>query len=130
MNWNKLKEYGPSLVRYAVGLVFLLIGIDQFIHPLTWAGYFPSSLPFGLTAAKAVFLNGIFDTAIGILLIIGLFTRIVAAIAALHLIGVIYTIGYNEIAIRDLGILIAALSIFFNGADKCCLDRIIRKSYS
>jgi|SRR3989344_387551 len=125
--FDKTRVYAPMLVRYATGLVFLLIGLDQLTKPDLWASYFPTSLPFGMSVANAVFYNGIFDTLIGILLIVGLLTRLFAAIAALHLIGVIYTLGYNDIAIRDIGIFLAALSVFFYGSDAWSIDRKIWK---
>lgn len=115
-----LKEYAPQLTRYAVAIVFLLLGIDQLLHPALWQAYFPDTIPFGITVAKAIFFNGLFDTTIGILLLLGLFTRIVSAIAVIHIIGVIFTLGYNDITIRDIGILLAALATFFHGPDKWC----------
>lgn len=121
MNLNQLKSYAPQLTRYAIALVFLLLGIDQILHPALWQAYFPDTIPFGITVAKAIFFNGLFDIVIGLLLLLGLFTRIAAALAALHIVGVIFTLGYNDITVRDLGILVAALAVFLHGADRWCL---------
>src|SRR3989344_5102498 len=121
--FDKTKLYAPSVVRLCVGVVFFLIGLDQLLKPTLWASYFPQTLPFGISVAQAVLANGIFDIVIGTLLLIGLLTRIASAIGVLHLIGVIYTLSYNDISIRDIGILLGALSVFLHGPDKLSLDK-------
>lgn len=122
-----LHKYAPLLTRYAVSLVFLLIGLDQLIKPELWASYFPQTLPFGITVAQAVMANGIGDVLIGLVLAIGLFTRIVASLAVLHLIGVMLFLGYNDITIRDAGITLAALSTAFYGSDAWSLDAKLKR---
>ncbi|MBI2029510.1 DoxX family protein, partial [Candidatus Gottesmanbacteria bacterium] len=66
--------------------------------------------------------NGIFEAAAGILLLIGLFTRVVAFIAALHLLVIAFSLGYNDIAIRDIGLAIMAFSLVFSGAGPLSID--------
>ena len=123
---ENLKPYAPKAVRYAVGLTFFLIGLDQLLKPSLWASYFPQALPFSIEVAQAVLLNGLFDILIGVLLLVGFLTRIASAFATIHLAGVIFVLGYNDIAIRDIGILIAALAVFFHGPDNWCLDSRLR----
>lgn len=125
--FEKIKPYSPILVRYGIGLVFLLMGLDQLIHSDYWTSYFPTNLPFNIPVASAVFYNGIFDTAIGVLLIIGFLTRVISIVASLHLISIIYYLGYNDISIRDIGLLLATLSIFFYGSDSLTIDKKIWK---
>ena len=43
----------------------------------------------------------------------------------LHLLGIVFTLGYGAIAIRDLGLAIATFSIFLYRADEFCLDRLV-----
>ena len=52
---------------------------------------------------------GIVELILGTLLIIGLYTRIVAFIMAIHLALVVASLGFNEIAARDIGLLSIAL---------------------
>ena len=120
---EKYSRYSPIAIRYSVGIVFFLIGIDQLLKPDLWASYFPDWITTFSSISTFVTLNGIFDAAIGAFLLLGLLTRLVSAIAVLHLLGVIYTLGYNDIAIRDLGILIAAIAVFMHGPDEWSLDR-------
>ena len=128
--FEKNRKYSSPLIRWGVGIVFFLFGIDQVRRPGAWEAYFPSALPFGMDLGRAIFLNGLFDLAIGALLLIGFLTRLVALIGALHLVGVIYYLGYGDIAIRDFGLLFGALAVFFYGADWLCLDRKIWKRAS
>lgn len=125
MNLSKLNKYAPIAVRCGVGLVFFLFGIDQLRNPENWFAWTPA---FATSVETFWLFNGILDLIVGALLLIGLFIRIISLVAVLHLIGVIYTLGWNDIAIRDFGLLLATISIFFNGADNWCLDRkIFRK---
>ncbi len=121
------KDYAPVFVRWGAGIVFFLFGISQLINPENWLAWFPT-LNF-IEPLTLIFVNGIVDLIIGFLLLIGLLTRIIAFLAVLHLVGVIFTLGYNDIAIRDFGLLLASLSVLFHGPDKLCLDKRFRKSY-
>jgi len=107
----KSEKLSPLILRLAVGLPFFLLGIDQLLHPQQWIGYLAlwAENLLGVEPLQFFFVNGFFDTVLGLLLILGIFTRVCAVIAALHLTGVILNLGYNEIAIRDLGILLAAV---------------------
>ena len=121
------KEHAPAIARVALGLVFLLFGIDQLLHPTLWTAWIPDWTTAMLAAENLVFMNGLLDLTLGILLLIGLFTKIAAAIGALHLAGILVHVGYNDIGIRDLGLLILAISIFLNGPDNWSLDQKYRK---
>ncbi len=120
---EKYKKYAPAVVRYGVGIVFLLFGIDQLFKPQKWIAFTPTFAQSLYVNVNTFWLiNGMFDAIIGILLIIGLFTKIVAFFASVHLIGVIVILGYNDIAIRDFGLLLASIAVFLNGTDLWCLD--------
>ncbi len=110
-------------MRVAVALVFLWFGVNQVFDPTSWLGYVPSwtsSLP--ISAQGFVLLVGISQTVLGVLLLIGLFTRWMAILGVLHLIPIILSVGYNEIMIRDLGLMFATLGVLFHGPDRWCLD--------
>ena len=120
----KNKKYSVFIIRIGLALVLLWFGIDEIINPENWFGYIPqwliSILPFSL---KTFFiLNGIFEMVIGLLLLIGLYTRIFAFIAALHLLIITLSLGYNDIAIRDFGLTLMAISLVFSGSGNLSLD--------
>ena len=117
-----LKEYTPAIARWGVGVVFFIFGISQLLNPQSWMAYLPDfALTIGVSATNLIYMNGVFDLAIGILLLFGIFTRVVSLIGILHIIGIIISIGYNDVAVRDFGLLIVLVSVFLHGADKLCL---------
>lgn len=119
---DKFKEESIPIVRYSVGLVFFLFGISQLLNPVLWTAWVPQFIPF---APKTVVItNGIFDLIIGFFLILGLFLRFFSFIGILHLIGITASVGYNDIGIRDFGILLALVAVFLHGPDQYCIDSI------
>jgi len=118
------KEYAPVFLRISISLVFLWFGLVQLFDRESMIGYLPQfaySLP--VEPFTLIFLNGIFETVLGGLLLLGLFTRISSFLLGLHLIGITFSLGYNDIAIRDLGLALATFAIFLHGPDKWCLDK-------
>ena len=83
---------------------------------------------FGLPYANSIVMaNGIFEVIFGTLLGLGIFTRIVAIILAVHLISITFSLGYGETAVRDFGLAMATASIALGGADIWSLERKILK---
>jgi uncharacterized membrane protein YphA (DoxX/SURF4 family) len=119
MDLSRYARYAPALVRYALALVFLTFGIMQLVDAGSWLGYVPSFVP--IDARTAVYLNGVADAVFGILLALGVWTRIVALLAALHLLGITLSLGFNEIAVRDFGLSLALISVVLHGPDALCL---------
>lgn len=134
------KEYAPVLVRLALALVFLWFGLNQLLDPGSFFGYIPQwiyphsasmvhehslqgihALP--LTPHIIVMGNGVFETVFGVLLLLGLFTRVSSLLLSAHLLLIAFSFGYNDLFVRDFGLALATLSVFFNGPDKWCLDR-------
>lgn len=114
-----LRMYAPSVLRYALSLVILWFGLQQVTHTADWTAYVPESVAAMLhvSALTLVMFNGIFELVFGILLIVGIQTRWVALLLALHLLDIMYTVGYGEIGVRDFGLAIATFSIFMYGPD-------------
>ena len=121
---NKYREYSPIILRIGLSLVFLWFGLTNIFNGKVLINYLPSfaySLPIG--PLTILLINGIFEVFFGFLLIAGLFTRITSLILTLHLLMIVSFLGYNDIAVRDFGLALATLSIFFHGPDKWCLDK-------
>lgn len=121
-----MSETGKILLRISMSLVFLWFGLNQLFDPNTFLGYLPSyALDFAssmsIDPTLLIIGNGIFDTLFGLLLMSGIFVRIVALIIAIHIFSIGIGLGYNDVMIRDLGLTLATLSIYFNGRDKYCL---------
>jgi len=127
MNVGEYKRYAPIPVRLGIGLVFLWIGIDIWLNTNYWVTWLPGYISQFIEPTTLMLFTGVFDFVFGLLLLLGLFTRISALLMALHLIGVIITLGYNDIAVRDFGLLLATIGIFLHGSDTWCLDKGLRK---
>jgi uncharacterized membrane protein YphA (DoxX/SURF4 family) len=142
-DWNKYKEYAPIVLRLGLSLVFLWFGLTQLINPESFFGYIPDWItphsvemihehPFQsahnlpLTPHIIIMANGAFETLFGLLLLVGLFTRISSLLLAAHLFFIMIGLGYNDIAVRDFGLVVATIAIFLLGPDKWCFDKKIR----
>jgi len=123
------RKFAPIVLRISISLVFLWFGLTQIFNREALAGYLPQlaySLP--IEPFTLILFNGLFETVFGLLLLIGLFTRVSSFLLGLHLLGITFSLGYNDVAIRDLGLALATLSIFLHGADKWCLDSKIKSN--
>ena len=128
MDLNKYKQYAPAVLRIALALVFLWFGLNEIINTEAWTIWLPQfayNLPIAPTTL--VLINGIFEVIFGGLLLFGLFTRITAFLLFIHLLGIVFSVGYNGVAIRDLGLSLAIFSVFLSGPDKWCLDYKLKK---
>lgn len=126
MNFKKYSKYSPTIVRFGIGAVFLTFGILQLSSANSWIGLIPGFLNQYFSSISVVYFNGSFDLLIGILLLLGVRVRITSFIASLHLISVVIVLlnlGFIPIAVRDIGLLIVLISIFFHGSDKLCLTK-------
>ncbi|PIN73578.1 hypothetical protein COV20_05130 [Candidatus Woesearchaeota archaeon CG10_big_fil_rev_8_21_14_0_10_45_16] len=117
------KKYAPAVLRLGLGLLFFWFGISQLLDQSLFLGYLPGFVfNFPVTPEHFIIINGIFDTILGLLLVLGLYTRIVAAFAIVHLLSIALGLGYNDIAVRDIGLALASLSLFLQGPDAWTLD--------
>ena len=118
------KEYSVMVVRVGLAFVFLWFGLNQIFDAESFFGYVPNWAMHNafFSVSTFVLFNGIFDSLLGFLLLTGFFTRVVASIATLHLLFIAFSLGYNDIAIRDVGLALMALSLVFSGAGKLSFD--------
>lgn len=130
MAFNKLIQFSPIFLRYSMALLFLWFGINQLLHAQMWVSWLPSwlgSLP--IQATSFIYLNGTFETIFGFFLALGLFTRLSALLLSLHLFGIAFTIGYNDIGVRDFCLALGTMAVAFHGADRLSYDIKFRKSW-
>ncbi|MBI4155233.1 DoxX family membrane protein [Candidatus Woesearchaeota archaeon] len=125
----KLDKYGPLVLRLGLAIVLLWFGINEVLNPLLMAGYIPNWFTnlSPISINSFMILNGSFEILLGILLVLGLFTRIAAILTTLHLLFIIIALGYNEIAIRDFGLFMAALSLSLTKECYLSLDNLRKK---
>ena len=128
---NKNKKYSVDIVRISLALVLLWFGINQVSDSDSFLGYVPAwAMPNHMHMMHfpqieintIIIFNGISEIIIGLFLLVGLYTRIFAFIAAMHLFIIAVSLGYNDIAVRDFGLALMAISLIFSGAGSLSLD--------
>lgn len=118
------KDLHKAILRIGLSLVFLAFGFMQVTSPDNWTGFIPEFLVSTiLTANNWVMLNGILELVLGVFLLLGIYVRFSSAVLAIHLLFITLSIGFSPIGIRDFGLTIATLVLFFNGADKYCFEK-------
>jgi len=132
MSNQRLKEIAPAVLRWGLAIVLFWFAYHQLTSASQWARMIPewTSILFS-NPEKVVYLNAVAEIILGILLLIGLWTRIVAIIIALHLAQITFTVVgglSNPTGIRDFGLTVAAISIALNGSDKFSLDSKLKKN--
>ena len=124
-----MKRFGPAVARIGISVIVLWFGSQQLLHPTMWVRLVPNwALQIShLSALTVVTLNGWLEITLGLLLILGFYSRIVGFLLFLHILNIAFTLGYNSIGVRDFGLSIMALSVSLNGPDGWCLDTIFDK---
>ena len=113
-----ISEQGAKFIlRFGIGLVWLLFGIDKFLAPTNWFGYIPTWFTpvlqaIGLETTLFIYILAIAEALIGLALLTGFLTRWVAAVATLMLVPIILSQWFNEIAIRDIGLFAMSLALW------------------
>ncbi|MEK9155076.1 MAG: DoxX family membrane protein [Patescibacteria group bacterium] len=115
------------IVRYTLTLLFLWFGTQQLIDPSAWIGFLPEWVGYiPVPAETFVRLNGLMEVVFALLLGIGAYTRIAAAILGLHLLGIAISVG-NATGVRDAALALCTLSIALNQPDERTLDARTKK---
>jgi uncharacterized membrane protein YphA (DoxX/SURF4 family) len=120
-------EYAPIVLRLAMASVFLWFGINQLVDTEYFEGYVPEWAHAIAPVNLIVISNGIFETIFGLLLLTGLFTRVAAVILGLHLLGITFELGYNEIGVRDWGLALGTFAVALYGPDRWTVDNRRKK---
>jgi hypothetical protein len=103
----------------AAGLafVFLWFGIDKFIHPLVWIGWIPKSFDglIGLNSHVWLQLIGATEVGLGILVLVPhrLAQKVASLFITLHLSAILTQVGWNDIAVRDIGLLCSSVALWY-----------------
>ncbi|MDD5236389.1 MAG: DoxX family protein [Candidatus Omnitrophica bacterium] len=115
------------ILRLGLGVVFLLFGVGKFRNDI-WAQTirtmdFFLKLPWDVNLS--VLLIGSIETATGIALISGLFTRFFALAAAVQLAGILVLLKFQEF--RDIGLLAAAIYLAMVRPESFGIDYLWKK---
>jgi len=121
---NTKTKYGITIIRLGMSGVLLWFGAHQVMDFASWAGYVPdwAIALTGLSAETIALANGCVEIACGVLLFLGVFTRPVAFVMALHLAIIALEFGNSETGVRDWGLAAAFLGLLFTGAGALSID--------
>lgn len=108
-----MKKTAFHILRVGLAITFLWIGVLIFKNPEAWGGYLQpwaaGFLPIPL--AQAMIGTAILDIAIGVFLLVDFLPWLAASVGAIHLVIVLTVSGINDITVRDVGLLAAALAV-------------------
>lgn len=121
-----MKRYAIPTVRIGLAAVFLWFGISQYSNPQQFFGYIPAFATAVASVQTIVLFNATLDTLLGAAFLLGVKIRWFAAIAVVHILSIAYSLGYNPVMVRDIGLAAAALAVFLNGEDAWSAHRIFR----
>lgn len=112
-------------IRLGLAFVFLWFGIDKFVHPSYWLNawlpsWFQAVLNFlNINGLNFVYANGIFEIIVGLGFLFNIFVKLFAFLTILFLLSIVLSFGLNEVIVRDVGLIGAALALlFWNGRKK------------
>ncbi|MBX4211690.1 MAG: DoxX family membrane protein [Candidatus Yanofskybacteria bacterium] len=110
-------KYSHLIIRLGLAFVFLWFGIDKFIHPDYWINaWVPERVltlvsHIGFSGREFMYLQGIFEVLIATSLLSTLFIRVFSAAAIVFLIVVFVINGFNQVLVRDVGLLSGFLAL-------------------
>lgn len=130
MNTENNPSTAPlTFLRIGLSVVYIWFAVQQFLHTQMWTSYIPDWVInlSGFDTTTLVHMNGAFELVFGIALLSGICTRTSALLLGLHMVEIMYTVGYDSIGVRDFGLAIGTLAIFLYGADRFCVDKLFTK---
>lgn len=120
-----MERYSSLVLRVGLAFVFLWFGYSQVSGPENWVGLIPSFVTnmTGLSAHTFVLLNGSLELVAALLLLLGIFTRVVSFLLFLHMISIVFDLGLTLIGVRDIGIATACLALALMGSSVYSLGK-------
>ncbi len=113
------------VARAGLGFVLIWFGVGELWQPSQWTGYIPAFL-HGLPQVPMILVHGYVLFAAGALLLLGQWTRPMAALAALMLLSIIGSLmlngGGTSLYVRDIGLLALSLTLLLEKDYSYTLD--------
>lgn len=115
---HKFAKHYPLVMRLSLFFVFIWFGISEIVNPVYFSGYIPAfvrALPF-FNSNLFIQTHGAVLTLLSLCLIFKFYLRITGILNILMLMQIIGSLllisGFNEIVVRDIGLLGLATSIW------------------
>lgn len=117
-------SFSSLFLRLSLAAVVAWFGASQVFHPEQWVNLIPgwAMLFSPFSRGILIYLNGSFEIIAALLLALGVWSRYVALLLAVHLLVIAQSFGVSPTGVRDFGLSFALLAVFFAGKDIYCLD--------
>jgi uncharacterized membrane protein YphA (DoxX/SURF4 family) len=110
------------VIRISLVVLFLWFGVQQLIDAQAWVGFLPEWTGYiPVPGDMFVQLNGWMEVVFAVLLLMGVFTRVVAAVLGVHFMCIAATVG-GAIGVRDAVLGCATIALALSPADRWTLD--------
>ena len=104
----------PLLLRIGLGVVFLYASISSFTNPQDWVGYFPKFAKDFVPVGTLLHIFSVYEMILAVWLLSGKFIQQAAVLVVLTLSGIVlFNFSLLAISFRDIGLIFAALALFF-----------------
>lgn len=100
-----------KILRIGLSLVILWFGVSQLLNPQQWIGFVPGWLENIAPLITFVYINAVFEIAFSLLILSNNFVKLSSILLSIHLVIIILELGYNGVAVRDVGIVVGFLSL-------------------
>ena len=116
--------WGLFIIRAGLSGVLLWFGGQQLLVPEDWIGYVPDwASTLGMVSPSVIVLvNGSAEILCGLLILLGVFTRLVALLMGIHLVLIAFSLGNNATAVRDWGLAASFLGLALTGGGALSLE--------
>lgn len=126
-----MNNTASHILRVGLGITFIVIGFVVWAAPQGWAGFLQpwarKLMPGDIV--RTMKSTAVLDVILGVWLLVNRATWIPAFIASAHLLIILITTTAMGVIIeRDLGLLAAALALFFQTAPRAILAKLGVKS--
>lgn len=118
------------LLRWSWVALFAWFGTQQLLNPSDWIGFLPAWTGyFPIPAEMLIQVNGWIEICLAAALFIGCFTRVVATLLAVHLLGIAVFVG-NATGVRDAALSAVGFALALSQPDAWTLDDRFRSRNS
>lgn len=104
----------PLLLRFGLAVVFLYASVSSFKNPQDWVGYLPHFAKEQVSASTLLHIFSVYEMILALWLLSSKYVKYAAALAAATLAGIVlFNFSLFAISFRDVGLIFAALALFF-----------------
>jgi uncharacterized membrane protein len=105
------------ILTLGLAFVFGTFGIDKFLNPNDWLQWIPMWMEGLLSFPRTTWLSiiGFSEIVMALMILVPIrqIRQIGLVLMALHLLGILTQTGWNDVAVRDIGLLAAVIALLF-----------------